>query len=72
MILFLLRKSKEILKINFCGDYHFVILHRVLNRFVKLLSDTEKKGEDKVNHELKEMREALEEKSKGAAKYDTF
>ena len=60
------------MKINFCGDYHVVILHRVLNRFVKLLSDTEKKGEDKVNQELKEMREALEEKSKGAAKYDTF
>ena len=53
-------------------NFHFVILHRVLNRFVKLLSDTEKKGEDKVNHELKEMREALEEKSKGAAKYNTF
>ena len=52
--------------------YHFVILHRVLNRFGKLLSDTEKKGEDEVNQELKEMREALEEKSKGAAKYDTF
>ena len=60
------------MKINFCGDYHVVILHRVLNRFVKLLSDTEKKGEDEVNQELKEMREALEEKSKGAAKYDTF
>ena len=44
----------------------------MLNRFVKLLSDTEKKGEDEVNQELKEMREALEEKSKGAAKYDTF
>ncbi|XP_066030179.1 B-cell receptor-associated protein 31-like [Pocillopora verrucosa] len=36
----------------------------MLNRFVKLLSDTEKKGEDEVNQELKEMREALEEKSK--------
>ena len=53
-------------------NFHFVILHRVLNRFVKLLSDTEKKGEDKENQELKEMREALEEKSKGAAKYNTF
>ena len=53
-------------------NFHFVILHRVLNRFVKLLSDTEKKDEDKVNQELKEMREALEEKSKGAAKYNTF
>ena len=53
-------------------NFYFVILHRVLNRFVKLLSDTEKKGEDKVNHELKELREALEEKSEGAAKYDTF
>ena len=51
-------------------NFHFVILHRVLNRFVKLLSDTEKKGEDKVNQELKEMREALEEKSKGAAKFN--
>ena len=53
-------------------NFYFVILHRVLNRFVKLLSDTEKKGEDEVNHELKELREALEEKSEGAAKYDTF
>lgn len=44
----------------------------MLNRFVKLLSDTEKKGEDKENQELKEMREALEEKSKGAVEYDTF
>ena len=47
----------------------------------RLLSEAEtgKKDEDKMNQELKELREALEDKSKelserseGAAKYDTF
>ena len=63
-------------------NFHLVTLHRVLRRNVaRLLSEAEtgKKDEDKVNHEHKEMREALEDKSKelserseGAAKYDTF
>ena len=63
-------------------NFHLVTLHRVLRRNVaRLLSEVEtgKKDEDKVNHEHKEMREALEDKSKklserseGAAKYDTF
>ena len=63
-------------------NFHLVTLHRVLRRNVaRLLSraETGKKDEDKGNQEHKEMREALEDKSKelserseGAAKYDTF
>ena len=63
-------------------NFHLVTLHRVLRRNVaRLLSEAEtgKKDEDKMNQELKELREALEDKSKelserseGAAKYNTF
>ena len=63
-------------------NFHLVTLHRVLRcNVARLLSEAEtgKKDEDKVNHEHKELREALEDKSKklserseGAAKYDTF
>ena len=63
-------------------NFHLVTLHRVLRRNVaRLLSEAEtgKKDEDKVSQEHKELREALEDKSKklserseGAAKYDTF
>ena len=63
-------------------NFHLVTLHRVLRRNVaRLLSEVETrmKDEDKVNQEHKELREALEDKSKelserseGAAKYNTF
>ena len=63
-------------------NVHLVTLHRVLRRNVaRLLSEVETgmKDEDKVNQVHKELREALEDKSKelserseGAAKYNTF
>ena len=67
------------------NDCLCIIIYFILTNFKQAIEDaggkseTETQDEDKLNQDLKEMREALDEKSKnlaerteGAAKYDAF